>query len=52
MKVIIIAAGSATRLEKYTQKLPKGLLDINGKTILERQISMFRKRNISDITVT
>ncbi len=49
MKAIIIAAGSATRLEDDTRKLPKGLLDINGKTLLERQIQILKKQNIEDI---
>ena len=38
MKVIIIAAGSATRLEKVTKGKPKGSLEINGKSIIQRQI--------------
>ena len=32
MKAIIIAAGSAKRLDLHTKELPKGLLDINGKS--------------------
>jgi len=51
MKVIIIAAGSATRLGKLTEKKPKGLLQINGKSILERQIELFRKYGIEDIII-
>lgn len=51
MKVIIIAAGGASRLAKYTKKFPKGLLDINGKSIFERQISLFRKNGIDDILI-
>jgi len=51
MKAIIIAAGCATRLGKYTEELPKGLLNINGKTILEKQISLFKQKNINDITI-
>jgi len=51
MKVVIISAGSATRLGDYTKELPKGLLDINGKSILERQILLFKKFEISDITI-
>ena len=46
MKVIIIAAGSATRLGKFTEGKPKGLLKINGKSILTRQIELFEKNNI------
>jgi L-glutamine-phosphate cytidylyltransferase len=51
MRVIIIAAGSATRLGKITEKKPKGLLEINGKTILQRQIKLFKKYNIHDIVI-
>ena len=52
MKVIIIAAGSATRLGKLTEKKPKGLLEINGKSILQRQIDLFKKYDIQDIIIT
>jgi len=51
MKVIIIAAGSATRLGDNTKEIPKGLLDINGKSILERQMTLFRKFGITDISI-
>ena len=51
MRVVIIAAGSATRLGKITEKKPKGLLEINGKTILQRQIELFKKYNIHDIII-
>ena len=51
MKVIIIAAGSATRLGKLTEKKPKGLLEINGKSILQRQIELFKKHNIDEIII-
>jgi len=51
MKVIIIGAGSATRLGNHAKELPKGLLDINGKSILERQITLFRKFGLNNITI-
>jgi len=51
MKVIIIAAGSATRLEKVTKGKPKGSLEINGKSIIQRQIELFKKYNIDDIII-
>ena len=51
MKVIIIAAGSAIRLGKLTEGKPKGLVKINGKSILERQIEIFKKNKIHDIII-
>lgn len=51
MKVIIIAAGSATRLGEQTKETPKGLLDINGKSILERQIDVLRNNGLNQIFI-
>ena len=51
MKVIIISAGSATRLGNLTEEIPKGLLKINNKSILEIQIQQFKKNNISKIII-
>ena len=51
MKAIILAAGQGTRLKKYTQDLPKGMLKFMGKTIIERQIELYRKCGVEDITV-
>lgn len=51
MKAIILAAGQGTRLKKYTQDLPKGMLEFMGKTIIERQIELYRQCGIHDITV-
>ena len=51
MKVIIIAAGTGTRLGKEVSKLPKALLEVNGQTILSRQISILKKVEIEEIVV-
>lgn len=51
MKAIILAAGQGTRLKKYTQNLPKGMLDFMGKTIIERQIELYRSCGINDIII-
>lgn len=51
MKAIILAAGQGTRLKKYTENLPKGMLSFNGKTIIERQIEIYRKCGINDILI-
>lgn len=51
MKAIILAAGQGTRLKKYTKNLPKGMLDFAGKTLLERQIELYREAGIEKIIV-
>ena len=51
MKAIILAAGSSTRLGDLTTNLPKGLLEINSKSIIERQIDIFKKYGISEIFI-
>lgn len=51
MKAIILAAGQGTRLKKYTENLPKGMLNFMGKTIIERQIEIYHKCGINDIII-
>lgn len=51
MKAIIIAAGACTRLRPLTNELPKCMLKINGKSILQHSIELFRNNEISDISV-
>ena len=51
MKAIFIAAGRGSRLGSLTEDLPKPLVDINGKSIIERQIELLHKKNIDDIII-
>ena len=51
MKAIILAAGQGTRLKKYTQDLPKGMLMFAGKTLIERQIETYREAGIEKIII-
>lgn len=51
MKALILAAGQGTRLKKYTENLPKGMLRFMGKTIIERQIELYRNCGIQDLIV-
>jgi CTP:phosphocholine cytidylyltransferase-like protein len=38
-------------MNKYTKNLPKGMLSIFGKSIIENQIDCYRRHGINDITV-
>lgn len=51
MKAIILAAGQGTRLKKYTQDLPKGMLVFAGKTLIERQIEAYREAGVEKIII-
>lgn len=51
MKAIILAAGSGTRMKKYTENLPKGMLVFEGKTLIERQIEVLRNAGVYEIAV-
>ncbi len=50
-KALIVAAGLGSRLKKHTENLPKCMLDFGGKTLLERQLSSYKKCGINDISV-
>ena len=51
MKAIIIAAGLGSRLRPFTDKVPKCLVRIGNKTILESQIEIFKSLGIKDINL-
>ena len=51
MKAIVIAAGEGSRMGKLTQNIPKPLITINGKSIIERQLSILKQNNILDIVI-
>ena len=48
MKAIILAAGEGTRLKKYTKYLPKGMLNFDGKSLIERQNETLSSSNIEE----
>ena len=50
-KALIIAAGLGSRLKKYTENLPKCMLDFGGKTLLQRQLDAYKKCGIKDISL-
>ena len=50
-KAVIIAAGMGSRLNPYTDDLPKCMLDFAGKTLLQRQIDAYNDCGITNISV-
>ena len=51
LKAIIIAAGTGSRLSPLTNERPKCLLEVGGKTILERAIDALRENGVERIAV-
>ncbi|MEK9132847.1 MAG: phosphocholine cytidylyltransferase family protein [Patescibacteria group bacterium] len=51
MKAIILAAGSGTRLGKYTENLPKCMLEFKGKSLIERAVETLHDCGINDVTI-
>jgi len=51
IKAIIVAAGHDKRLGSLNENLPKCMLDIKGKTIIERQIENLKDCGIDDIII-
>jgi len=51
MKAIILAAGRGTRMGSLTEGLPKGMLSVEGKSLIERQLEVLGQIGIKDIVV-
>ena len=52
MKVIILAAGQGTRLRPLTDHCPKCMVEVNGKSIIERQLDTMHSCGIEDKDIT
>lgn len=52
MKIIILAAGQGTRLRPLTDDRPKCMVEVNGKSIIERQLDTMRGCGIKDEDIT
>ncbi len=52
MKTIILAAGQGTRLRPLTDNCPKCMVEINGKSIIERQLEAINQCGIKDEDIT
>ena len=51
MNAIIMAAGTASRFVPLSEETPKGLLEVRGEILIERQIRQLHESGIQDITV-
>ena len=51
MKAIILAAGRGERLGKITRSIPKPMIKVKGKPILEYNIELCRKYGLNDIFI-
>ena len=49
MKVVILAGGKGTRLKEYTDDIPKPMIKVLGKTVLEYQFENLKKFGLTDI---
>jgi choline kinase len=50
-KAIILAAGEGTRLRPYTLERPKCLVEVDGKSLLDRQLAVLAAEGVTDVTM-
>lgn len=51
MNAIILAAGTSSRFVPLSTEYPKGLLEVRGEILIERQIRQLQEAGIYDITI-
>lgn len=52
MKVVIMAGGKGTRISCIANHIPKPMIEIDGKPILEHELDCLRKQGFTDIILT
>ena len=52
MKALIFNSGTGSRMGRLTENKPKCLLEINGETILHRQLRLLSECGIHDVVIT
>ncbi|MGB6093368.1 MAG: sugar phosphate nucleotidyltransferase, partial [Moheibacter sp.] len=50
-KAMIFAAGMGTRLKPFTDHHPKALAEVNGKTLLQRNIEYLKTIGVTELTI-
>lgn len=48
---VILAAGTSSRFVPLSAERPKGLLEVNGEVLIERQIRQLQEAGVRDITI-
>src|SRR5262249_48201621 len=51
MRAIIVAAGMGRRLTPYTDDRPKCLVEVNGRSILDRQVEAYRMAGVDELVI-
>lgn len=51
VKAVVLAGGLGTRLKPYTLFLPKPMLPLGNKPVLEHQLEWLRKHGVKDVTI-
>ena len=52
MKVVIMAGGKGTRISSVASDIPKPMIKIEGKPVLEHEIECLRDQGFKDIILT
>ena len=49
MYALIVAGGEGQRLRPYTENRPKGMVEVNGKPLLEYQLTWLRNNGVTNV---
>ncbi len=52
MQAVILAGGKGTRLQPYTTEIPKPLVPLGGKPIIEILLSRMKKHGVTDVVIS